>query len=213
MFWQRPKRTLFLWHTLPAAHWQRQEQERRNYCYFKIEMYLHDKSLLPQPSSKDIFLFLPANAVTCKRSAWAFNYQAWKCKQDICEIKNRLGVAGAVLITPDWQIDYSDCLWKYFQKTVSPKSLELENSNVETMFTNPCVSYVMYLVSYVLCHVSFVKIFSRHCISQNIKAMDLKFRDNVMCHLSRVMCQVSGVRCQVSHVTWHTSCVKKDKFL
>ena len=50
---------------------------------------------------------------------------------------------------------------------------------------------------------------SRHCLSQTVRAKELKFRENVhphhvshvRCHMSGFRCQVSGVCCQVSGVT------------
>ena len=61
---------------------------------------------------------------------------------------------------------------------------------------------------------------SKHCLSQTVKARELKFWENVhpppfvkchmshvTCHMSCVRCHVSDVTCHLSHVTCHTSCV------
>ena len=59
---------------------------------------------------------------------------------------NRTGETGAVFVThslTDW---LSGPLWKYFQRTVSPKAWELESWHFERMF--------MCNVSHVTCHVN-----------------------------------------------------------
>ena len=95
---------------------------------------------------------------------------------------------------------------KAFRKSCF-RSQKKSSHTFEPLFNRPCVARAVLQTHFVihwfvdwLGHWSFMKISSKHLLSQTVRARDLKLWENIHLPLSLVMCQVS-------HVTYHVSYV------
>ena len=85
-------------------------------------------------------------------------------------IINRPGVARAVLQTPSWLTEsVSDPLWKYLQKSFTPKLEEIASWNFERRFTSRHLSCVTCHMSHITCHVSHVTLFFYFFLDRGLK--------------------------------------------